>query len=244
MSVVKNAIYKVIRASSADELGKHIVVQGGTFLNDAVLRSFELEIGRDVVRPAIAGLMGAYGAALYAQNRIQKDGKQTTVLSREELAAFVHTSRAATCRGCTNHCQLTVNSFGNGEKYISGNQCERGAGISPDRIVTLPNLYEFKRQSLMSLASGEGKRGTIGLPLALGMYEMYPFFHRIFTELGFRVVNSGFSSRNLYMKGQYSIPSDTACYPAKLMHGHIEKLIEEGVDAIFYPCLTYNFDEK
>ncbi len=244
MSVVKNAIYKVIRATSADELGEHIVVQGGTFLNDAVLRSFELEIGREVVRPAIAGLMGAYGAALYAKNRAVRTGKPSTILSREELARFTHRSRAATCHGCENRCQLTVNSFADGGKYISGNRCERGAGVSPDRMVTLPNLYEFKRQALTSLASGEAKRGTIGIPLALGMYELYPFFHAIFTALGFRVVTSGFSSRALYMKGQYSIPSDTACYPAKLMHGHIEKLIEDGADCIFYPCLTYNFDEK
>ncbi len=244
MSVVKNAIYKVIRAASADELGEHIVVQGGTFLNDAVLRSFELELGRDVVRPAIAGLMGAYGAALYA--RAHKSGA-SSILTREQLAAFTHTSRAATCKGCTNHCNLTVNTFEGGRRFISGNQCERGAGIREEDIIPLPNVYEYKRRKLASLpetAKGKsGERGTIGIPLALGMYELYPFFHAIFTHLGFRVKSSGFSGRALYMKGQYSIPSDTACYPAKLMHGHMEKLIEEQVGAIFYPCLTYNFDE-
>ncbi len=240
MSVVKNAIYKVIRASSADELGQHIVVQGGTFLNDAILRSFELEIGRHVIRPAIAGLMGAYGAALHAQSR---SSGNSMIITAEELLHFTHTSRASTCKGCTNNCRLTVNTFGDGRRFISGNQCERGKGISPESIVALPNLYEYKRQKLAALSEGSGTRGTVGLPLALGMYEMYPFWHAIFTNLGFRVVSSGSSSRSLYMKGQYSIPSDTACYPAKLMHGHVEKLIEAGVDAIFYPCLTYNFDE-
>ncbi len=240
MSVVKNAIYKVIRASSADELGQHIVVQGGTFLNDAILRSFELEIGRHVIRPAIAGLMGAYGAALHAQSR---SSGNSMIITAGELAHFEHTSRASTCKGCTNQCRLTVNTFGDGRRFISGNQCERGKGISPENMITLPNLYEYKRQMLAALPEGSGVRGTIGLPLALGMYEMYPFWHAIFTSLGFRVVSSGPSGRSLYMKGQYSIPSDTACYPAKLMHGHVEKLIEAGVDAIFYPCLTYNFDE-
>ncbi len=240
MSVVKNAVYKVIRAPSADALGKNIVVQGGTFLNDAILRSFELELGRSVTRPAIAGLMGAYGAALHARNR---SNGNSTILTQAELKNFVHTSRVASCSGCTNHCQLTVNTFGDGRRFISGNQCERGQGIALKDIVPLPNVYEYKRQKLAALPTGDGRRGTIGIPLSLGMYELYPFFHAIFTSLGFRVVSSGFSSRKLYTKGQYSIPSDTACYPAKLMHGHIEKLIEEGVDAIFYPCLTYNFDE-
>ena len=242
ISVVKNAIYKVIRAGSPDELGQHIVVQGGTFYNDAVLRAFERELGRDVIRPTIAGLMGAYGAALYAQK-----ATSSTLLTEEQLKTFLHTSRAATCHGCTNNCRLTVNSFGDGKKFISGNQCERGLGLEKARTEGMPNLHEFKRnylKNLPSLPSGNGLRGTVGLPMALGMYELYPFWHGIFTALGFRVVASAQSTRHTYEKGQFSIPSDTACYPAKLMHGHVEELIDAGVDAVFYPCLTYNVLDK
>ena len=239
ISVVKNAIYKVIRAGSPDELGQHIVVQGGTFYNDAVLRAFERELGRDVIRPTIAGLMGAYGAALYAQK-----ASESTLLTEEQLKTFLHTSRAATCHGCTNNCRLTVNSFGDGKKFISGNQCERGLGLEKARTEGMPNLHEFKRTYLKNLLPGEGKRGTVGLPMALGMYELYPFWHGIFTSLGFRVVASAQSTRHTYEKGQFSIPSDTACYPAKLMHGHVEELIDAGVDAVFYPCLTYNVLDK
>lgn len=238
ISVVKNALYKVIRASSADELGEKIVVQGGTFYNDAVLRAFEREIGHNVIRPSIAGLMGAYGAALYS-----KKCAKSNIIDRESLKGFAHTSKSAVCQGCTNHCRLTVNSFGDGKKFISGNQCEKGLG----KAVTeepLHNLYEFKRNYLTSLKSEEGTRGTVGLPLALGMYELLPLWHGIFTKLGFNVKVSPMSTRRTYEKGQFSIPSDTACYPAKIMHGHIEALIEDGVDAIFYPCLTYNMDEK
>ena len=238
ISVVKNALYKVIRASSADELGEKIVVQGGTFYNDAVLRAFEREIGHNVIRPSIAGLMGAYGAALYSK----KCGK-SNVIDSEALKSFAHTSKSAVCQGCTNHCRLTVNSFGDGKRFISGNQCEKGLG----KAVTeepLPNLYEFKRNYLTSLKSEEGTRGTVGLPLALGMYELLPLWHGIFTKLGFKVLVSHMSTRRTYEKGQFSIPSDTACYPAKIMHGHIESLVEDGVDAIFYPCITYNMDEK
>lgn len=238
ISVVKNALYKVIRASSADELGEKIVVQGGTFYNDAVLRAFEREIGHNVIRPSIAGLMGAYGAALYS-----KKCKKSKIIDSESLKSFAHTSKSAVCQGCTNHCRLTVNSFGGGKRFISGNQCEKGLG----KTVTedpLPNLYEFKRNYLTSLKSEEGTRGTVGLPLALGMYELLPLWHGIFTKLGFKVKVSPMSTRRTYEKGQFSIPSDTACYPAKIMHGHIEALIEEGADAIFYPCLTYNMDEK
>lgn len=238
ISVVKNALYKVIRASSADELGEKIVVQGGTFYNDAVLRAFEREIGHNVIRPSIAGLMGAYGAALYS-----KRCAKSNIIDSETLKGFAHTSKSAVCQGCTNHCRLTVNSFGDGKKFISGNQCEKGLG----KAVTeepLPNLYEFKRSYLTSLKSEEGTRGTVGLPLALGMYELLPLWHGIFTKLGFKVKVSPMSTRRTYEKGQFSIPSDTACYPAKIMHGHIEALIEDGADAIFYPCLTYNMDEK
>ena len=239
-SVVKNALYKVIRASSAEALGEHVVVQGGTFLNDAVLRSFERELGRTVTRPAIAGLMGAWGAALYARSR---RGECTTLLSPEQLENFSHTSRAAVCKGCTNHCNITINTFADGGKFVSGNKCERGAGKKPSDN-PLPNLHEFKRARFAALTPVEGKRGiTIGLPLALGMYELGPFWYELFRSLGFGVRTSGFSSRKVYAKGQYSIPSDTACYPAKIMHGHIESLLEEGVDAIFYPSLTRNVNE-
>jgi len=237
VSVVKNAIYKVIRAGSADELGDHVVVQGGTFYNDAVLRAFEKELGKEVIRPAIAGLMGAYGAALYAM-----DLKESGLISPENLEKFVHTAKAATCQGCTNHCRLTVNSFGGGKKFISGNQCQKGLGLT--NTVEMPNLYAWKRDALTALQPKAELRGTIGLPVALGMYELLPLWHAFFTELGFRVEVSGLSSRRVYEKGQFSIPSDTACYPAKIMHGHMEVLLEKNVDAIFYPCLTYNVDEK
>lgn len=238
ISVVKNAIYKVIRASSAEELGENIVVQGGTFYNDAVLRAFEREIGHDVIRPAIAGLMGAYGAALYS-----KRAAKSSVITAEALKGFTHTAKSAVCNGCTNHCRLTVNMFGDGKRFISGNQCEKGLGQGT-REDELPNLYEFKRNYLTGLKSQRGGRGKLGLPLALGMYELLPLWHGIFTSLGFEVVVSPMSTRHTYEKGQFSIPSDTACYPAKIMHGHIAELIGEGVDAIFYPCLTFNMDEK
>ena len=237
MSVVKNAIYKVIRAGSADELGEHVVVQGGTFYNDAVLRAFERELGKNVIRPTIAGLMGAYGAALYVM-----DLKKSSLITAEGLKSFVHTSRAAVCQGCANHCRLTINTFGDGKKYISGNQCQKGLGIRVTEEI--PNLYAFKRDALSALQPGDGTRGTIGLPLALGMYELLPLWHALFRSLGFRVEVSSLSTRRTYEKGQFSIPSDTACYPAKIMHGHMEELLERGVDAIFYPCLTYNVDER
>ena len=239
VSVVKNAIYKVIRATSADELGEHIVVQGGTFYNDAVLRAFELELGRDVVRPSIAGLMGAYGAALRSMRL-----EHSTILSKAELDSFEHTAKSTVCRGCTNNCHLTVNTFSGGKKFISGNQCEKGLGLS-EKTENVPNLHEFKRNYLTSLKSEntENSRGTIGLPLALGNYELLPLWHGLFSALGFEVKVSDMSTRRTYERGQFSIPSDTACYPAKIMHGHIEQLVDDGVDAIFYPCLTFNVDE-
>ena len=247
LSVVKNAIYKVIRAHSPDELGQHIVVQGGTFYNDAVLRAFEREIGREVVRPDIAGLMGAYGAALYAKKRAEKSGAPSSLISEAALASFTHTSKTATCQGCTNHCLLTVNTFSGGKRFISGNKCERGAGQAEvNRDV--PNLHEFKRNYLLSLApdtvpDAVGPRGAIGLPLCLGMYELLPLWVGVFRSLGFTPVISGMSSKKIYEAGQFSIPSDTACYPAKIMHGHIEKLVAEGVPAVFYPRMTWNLDE-
>ena len=242
-SVVKNAIYKVIRAGSAEELGRELVVQGGTFLNDAVLRSFEREMGCNVIRPQIAGLMGAFGAALFARS-LGLDQSET--LDYDTLKAFTHTSKAATCNGCGNKCHLTINSFGNGERFISGNKCEKGAGRKlPEGSDIIPNLHQYKRDRFAALEelSRHGGRGTIGLPMALGMYELAPLWHALFTELGFYVTLSGPSTRDLYIKGQFSIPSDTACYPAKIMHGHMEQLCERGVDAIFYPCLTYNINE-
>ncbi len=240
MSVVKNAIYKVIRARSAEELGRNIVVQGGTFLNDAVLRSFEIELNANVVRPNIAGLMGAYGAALFIRN---DPPERASLISNDELKGFTHNTSSTVCKGCGNSCRLTINTFSGGKKYISGNKCDKGAGEKVENE-NLPNLYKYKRDKFAQLSPSNGVRGTIGLPLALGMYELAPLWHAIFSELGFKVVMSGFSTRDCYNAGQYSIPSDTACYPAKLMHGHIEALLAQKVDAIFYPCLTYNLDEK
>ena len=238
ISVVKNAVYKVIRASSAEELGENIVVQGGTFHNDAVLRAFERELGHNVIRPAIAGLMGAYGAALYS-----KKCENSTLITEDGLKNFTHTSKSTVCGGCTNHCRLTVNTVSDGKRFIAGHPCEKGLGGGAGAEL-LPNLYEFKRNYLTSLKSETGKRGKLGLPLALGMYELLPLWHGIFTSLGFEVIVSPMSTRRTYEKGQFSIPSDTACYPAKIMHGHIAELIEKGVCAIFYPCLTFNMDEK
>lgn len=243
VSVVKNAIYKVIRAGSPDELGENIVVQGGTFYNDAVLRAFERELGKNVVRPKIAGLMGAYGAALYSM-KLEK----SEILGASELESFEHSSKTAICHGCQNNCHLTVNTFSGGKKYISGNRCERGLGIGTE-TEKIPNLHHFKRSYLTKMPSRavceypEATRGIVGFPLALGMYELLPLWYGIFRSLGFEVKISPMSTKAIYEKGQFSIPSDTACYPAKLMHGHIESLIEMGVDAIFYPCITYNIDE-
>lgn len=241
-SIIKNAIYKVIRAKSPDELGKNIVVQGGTFLNDAVLRSFEKELGRNVIRPAISGLMGAFGCALYAMENAAENG--STLISADELAGFDYTSRSANCGGCTAHCQLNIISFGKGRKFISGNRCEKGSGTVQKNKV--PNLYEYKYDSILNTVKTHQPRkyrGTVGLPLTLGFYEQLPFWHTLFTTLGFRTVVSDESSRAMYYLGQHTIPSDTVCYPAKLAHGHIENLLDKGVDFIFYPCMSYNLDE-
>ncbi len=240
ISIVKNAIYKVIRAASADDLGKEIVVQGGTFLNDAVLRSFEMELGRNVTRPTIAGLMGAFGAALAARDLHLE---QSAILTAEELKGFRHTAKPATCGLCTNHCSLTVNQFDGGRRFISGNRCSRPLGKERSE---LPDLMKYKYQTLRALhgkGKGTGVRGRIGIPFGLNMYENLPFWFEFFTRLNFEVVISPESSRKLYLKGQRTIPSDTVCYPAKLLHGHVEALVEEGVDAIFYPCMSYNFNE-
>ena len=237
-SVIKNAIFKVIRARDADDLGKNIVVQGGTFLNNAVLRSFEQEIGREVLRPEISELMGAYGAALYGK-KVQKE--KSKLLSLEELENFQHTSSPGMCKLCTNHCQLTINSFTNGQKFISGNKCERGAGkkLQSD----LPNMVAYKNQLFNAIPLKAGGRAKIGLPRALNIYEMLPFWAELFRSLDCDVVLSRVSNRSIYMKGQNTIPSDTVCYPAKLVHGHIIDLLEKDIDAIFYPCMSYTFDE-
>lgn len=244
LSVVKNALYKVIRASSPEELGKRIVVQGGTFLNDAVLRAFEQEIGAEVVRPNIAGLMGAFGAALYAREKAARQGlEKSGLITAEGLRSFQHEIKVTACGLCANHCRLTVNTFDGGRKYIGGNRCERP--VTRQSGGDSRNLYEYKRELLRGFGDCEGSRKeVIGLPLGLNNYELLPFWHTFFTSLGFGVRISPFSDRKLYLKGQQTIPSDTVCFPAKLMHGHIQFLLESGVDAIFYPCMTYNLDEK
>ncbi len=238
MSVVKNALYKVIRVTDAKSLGKHIVVQGGTFLNDAVLRAFEREIGQGVTRPSVAGLMGAYGAALYAMERV-KGG--SGILGPEELKSFSHEVKAVTCNGCQNHCRLTVNTFANGARYIAGNRCDKP--LQKHSPTAKYNLYDYKKQLLASYKPTKGERGTIAIPMGLNMFELYPFWHTFFTRLGFGVVTSPQSDRKLYFRGQHTIPSDTVCYPAKLLHGHIEALMDMKPDAIFYPCMSYNVDE-
>ncbi len=242
-SIIKNAVYKVIRAKSVDELGKHIVVQGGTFLNDAVLRSFELELGRNVVRPAIAGLMGAFGCALYA---MEHKGEKSSIITAEQLEDFTYSAKQRTCGGCTAHCNLTVISFGdktNGRKFISGNRCEKGAGIALTEEKLC--LYDYKYNRLLSVTNEKpsSPKAKVGIPLCLGFYEQLPFWHRVFTDLGFEVIVSEESSRDIYYKGQHTIPSDTVCYPAKLAHGHILSLLERGADFIFYPCESYNINE-
>lgn len=247
ISVVKNALYKVIRVSSPEELGRHIVVQGGTLLNDAVLRALEQELEREVVRPTISGLMGAFGAAQYAMQF-----KKSDLLTAVELEAFTHKSTTTVCRACTNHCHLTINSFGEGDRFVSGNQCQRGLGLEESHV--LPNLYHWKRERMKALREsslqsdclgGDGKvmRGEIGIPTTLSTYELAPLWQALFTELGYKVVFSPLSSRKTYEQGQLSIPSDTICYPAKIMHGHMEQLVEQGVKLIFYPSLTYNLQE-
>lgn len=240
ISVVKNAIYKVIRAASPEELGRRIVVQGGTFYNEAVLRAFEKEMGVEVVRPDIAGLMGAFGAALHGRSLVEK-GHKSSLLSRQELLEFTQKTQNVQCNGCTNHCQLTVSTFAGGRRLISGNRCEKpvtGKTAEDDL-----NLYAYKQKMLAGYKPGPAVRGTIGIPLCLNMYELLPFWHAFFTSLGFAVVTSPVSTRAMYIKGQASIPSDTVCFPAKLAHGHIRALADMGIKTIFYPCMSYNIDE-
>ena len=239
ISIVKNAIYKVIRAASADELGENIVVQGGTFLNDAVLRAFERETGKNVIRPGIAGLMGAFGAALYAKE--MSSGSSTTI-GEEELKNFSYKSTSTVCRGCTSKCNVNIITFADGSRYISGNKCERGAGRKPASADL--DMYTYKQERLPQVITGVNSgRVKVGLPLQLGMYEQLPIWAGFFESLGFEVVLSDKSSRELYFLGQHTVASDTACYPAKLIHGHIESLLNKGVDFIFMPCESYNLDE-
>ncbi len=241
-SVIKNALFKVIKAKE-NELGGQIIVQGGTFLNDAVLRSFEKLLSRQVIRPDIAGLMGAFGTALHAKNAWKK-GDRSSLIGREKLAGFHCETNAARCGKCENRCLLTVSRFENGQKHVTGNRCEKGAGIEePQRP---PNLYEYKLKRLFGytpLNEEQAKRGTMGIPRVLNMYENYPFWFTFFTRLGFRVELSPVSSRKLYELGMDTVSSDTACYPAKLAHGHVEALIRRGVKHIFYPCLPKEMPE-
>ena len=241
ISVVKNALYKVIRTTNVESLGRHIVVQGGTFNNEAVLRAFERELGVDVICPNISGLMGAYGAAL---SSMENNNEHSSILNLEELLNFTHTVKYTKCGLCKNQCSLTINNFGGNSRYISGNRCERP--LAKTGIINNEdyNIYEFIRNRLSSYKGIPGKRGKIGLPLVLNMYELLPFWHTFFTNLGFEVVTSGFSNRKIFTLGQHTIPSDTECYPAKLVHGHIEKLLNDGIATIFYPCMTYNVNEN
>lgn len=235
ISVVKNALYKVIRTNN---IGRNIIVQGGTLCNDAILRSLEKELNQNVIRSNISGLMGAYGAAIYSKKNFKKE---SGIIKINELHSFNHSSKAAKCGLCTNNCNLTINSFSGEKKYISGNRCSRPLGRNEKN--SNPDLYEYKYNKLMEYEDNSGDKGIIGIPMVLNMYENLPIFVKFFNELGIKVILSDNSSKNMYLKGQHTIPSDTACYPAKLSHGHIENLIEKGVKNIFYPCMTFNFDE-
>ncbi len=243
-SVIKNALFKVIKVSDASSLGKHIVVQGGTFYNDAVLRSFEKIAGCEAIRPDIAGIMGAFGAALIARDHY-REGYQTTMLNLEQITNLQFETSMAKCKGCTNNCRLTINKFTGGRQYISGNRCERGLGRAKKEN-SVPNLFDYKLKRYFSyepLPADEAKRGTVGIPRVLNMYENYPFWFTFFTKLGFRVVLSPVSNRKIYELGIESIPSESECYPAKLAHGHVSWLIKQKVDFIFYPSLFYERDE-
>ncbi|MGI5918598.1 MAG: acyl-CoA dehydratase activase-related protein [Christensenellales bacterium] len=242
-SVIKNALYKVIKLKSPEDLGKSVVVQGGTFLNDAVLCALELLTGREVVRPTIAGLMGAYGAALIARERAPENSV-SSILTRKELDAMEIRQTSARCGRCENNCRLTVSHFGDGRRFISGNRCERG-GLNAEKHNGLPDMYDYTYKRLFSYKPLENApRGEIGIPRVLNIYEDYPFWHTFFTELGYRVVLSPRSSRSVYMAGIESIPSESLCYPAKIAHGAVRLLIDSGVKTIFYPCVPYEPKEQ
>ena len=243
-SVIKNALFKVIKVSDASELGKNIVVQGGTFYNDAVLRSFEKIADCKAIRPDIAGIMGAFGAALIAREHYE-EGTKSSMLSIEQITKLQFETSMAKCKGCTNNCRLTINKFTGGRQYISGNRCERGLGKTKNES-GIPNLYDYKLKRLFSyepLSADKAHRGTVGIPRVLNMYENYPFWFTFFTRLGYRVVLSPSSNRKIYELGIESIPSESECYPAKLAHGHVAWLINQKVDFIFYPALFYERDE-
>ena len=239
-SVIRNALLKVIKLTDPKQLGKKIVVQGGTFYNDAVLRSFERISGCHAVRPDIAGIMGAFGAALIAREREDETG-DTKMLSIDEIIHLEYTTSMSRCQGCNNHCILTINKFNNDRQFISGNRCERGLGLEKNHE-HVPNLYEYKYKRIFgykSLKPDEAKRGVIGIPRVLNMYENYPFWHTFFTNLSFRVMLSPKSSRKIYELGIESIPSESECYPAKIAHGHVMWLLQKGIHTIFYPCVPY-----
>ena len=240
-SVIKNALYKVIKLASAEELGKHIVVQGGTFHNQAVLRAFEKIAGVDVICPDISGLMGAFGAALAAKDHYA--GQESTMLSLDEILKLSYQTTSVRCGGCANNCMLTINKFSGGRRHISGNRCEKGAGNSA-KCAKAPNMVEFKRNRIFDYPPLENPtRGTIGIPRVLNMYENYPFWATFFKELEFRVVLSPFSDRTIYELGMESIPSESECYPAKLAHGHVQWLVNQGIKTIFHPCVFYEHQE-
>ena len=245
-SIIKNAIQKVMKVRDVKTLGKNIVVQGGTFYNDAVLRSFELIVGRNVIRPDIAGLMGAYGVALLALEQYNANLNmeyRSTILKSEELDSLNIKINHIRCKGCENHCLLTINTFENGKQFISGNRCEKGAGAQNENKIELPNIYKYKYERLFGytpLSEENATRGTIGIPRVLNMYEDYPFWFTFLTKLGFRVIISEKSNRKTYEKGMESMPSESVCYPAKLAHGHIMSLIKQGINTIFYPCIPYS----
>lgn len=248
MSVIKNAIQKVMKIRDPETLGDHIVVQGGTFYNDAVLRSFELIVGKHVVRPDIAGLMGAYGVALLAKEQYEANLDMeyvSTLASLEDIDKLDIKVSHTRCGGCENHCQLTINKFSNGKLHISGNRCEKGAGIVTGKS-ELPNLIKYKQNRIFDyepLSLDKAPRGVIGIPRVLNMYEDYPFWFTFLTKLGFRVILSEKSTRKTYEKGMESMPSESVCYPAKLSHGHVMSLISSGIKTIFYPCMPYNRKE-
>ncbi len=247
-SVIKNAIQKVMKVRDTETLGDHIVVQGGTFYNDAVLRAFELIVGKNVIRPDISGLMGAYGVALLAKEQYEANldmEYMSTISKTEDLDKLEITTSHVRCKGCENHCLLTINKFSNGSKYISGNRCEKGAGVITSNT-NLPNLIKYKYDRLFNyepLPIDKAKRGTIGIPRVLNMYEDYPFWFTFLTSLGFRVILSENSNRSTYEKGIESMPSESVCFPAKLSHGHIVSLINSGIETIFYPCVPYSRKE-
>lgn len=243
-SVIKNALYKVIKVSDASELGKHIVVQGGTFYNDAVLRSFEKIADCHAIRPDIAGIMGAFGAALIARERYE-EGKETTMLPIEKINSLKYTTSMANCRGCTNNCRLTINKFSGGRQFVSGNRCERGIGKEKNKE-HIPNLYEYKYKRIFSyepLSADKAVRGRVGIPRVLNMFENYPFWFTFFTKLNYEVVLSPTSTRKIYELGIESIPSESECYPAKMAHGHVSWLLKKGIKFIFYPCIPYERNE-